>query len=66
MSSTEAFLDTFYKHVDQNKDKYIQRLKELVEIPSVSAWPENRQDIVKVCNIVADVILINCVFFGLL
>lgn len=55
MTSTDSFLDKFYQHVDQNKEKYINRLKELVEIPSVSAWPENREDIFKVCNIVANV-----------
>lgn len=55
MSNTDAFLASFFQHVDDNKPKYIARLKELVEIPSVSAWPENRPDIVKVCNIVAEV-----------
>ena len=41
--------------MDENKGKYIEYLKELVEIPSVSAWPENRSHIVKVCEIVAKV-----------
>jgi len=50
----DAFLEKFYKHVDANEEKYIGRLKELVEIPSVSAWPEKRQDIVKCCNWTAD------------
>ena len=31
---------------DENQEKYIKRLAELVAIPSVSAWPENRQEIV--------------------
>lgn len=55
MSAVDSFLDRFFKHVDENKEKYIARLKELVEIPSVSAWPEKREDIFKVCNIVAEV-----------
>ena len=55
MNSIELFLDKFYNHVDSNKQKYIDRLKELVEIPSVSAWPENRQEIFKVVNLVAQV-----------
>lgn len=55
MASIDNFLEKFYEHVDQNKDKYINRLKELVEIPSVSAWPEKRPEIFKVCNIVAEV-----------
>lgn len=43
----DAFLEKFYKHVDSNEEKYIARLKELVEIPSVSAWPEKRPEIYK-------------------
>lgn len=50
----DAFLEKFYKHVDDNEDKYIARLKELVEIPSVSAWPENRPEIKKCCQWTAD------------
>lgn len=46
----DAFLEKFYKHVDDNADKYIERLKTLVEIPSVSAWPENRPEIRKCCE----------------
>ena len=51
---SDTFLEKFYKHVDNNQDKYVQRLKELVEIPSVSAWPETRHEIVKVAEIVAN------------
>jgi nonspecific dipeptidase len=51
---SDEFLKKFYKHVDENKGKYIKYLKELVEIPSVSAWPKNRGHIVKVCEIVAN------------
>jgi len=47
---SDTFLEKFYKHVDNNQTKYIDRLREMVEIPSVSAWAENRDDIVKVCN----------------
>lgn len=43
------------RHVDDNKVKYIDRLAETVAIKSVSAWPETRQEIVKMCNWVADV-----------
>merc|ERR1719223_876989 len=46
--------DKILLNVDANEEKYIGRLKELVEIPSVSAWPEKRQDIVKCCNWTAD------------
>jgi len=52
MADTEAFLKKFYSHVDVNKTKYIERLRELVEIPSVSAWPENRPYIRQCCDVV--------------
>jgi nonspecific dipeptidase len=54
MSSSDKFLEKFFEHVDKNKLKYIEYLRELVEIPSVSAWPQNRGEIVKVCKIVAE------------
>lgn len=54
MSSVDSFLEKFYKHVDDNQEKYIKRLAEVVAIPSVSAWPEKRPEIVRVCNWVAD------------
>lgn len=38
----------FLRHVDDNQERYIKRLAELVAIPSVSAWPENRQEIVSI------------------
>ncbi|CAF0885434.1 unnamed protein product [Brachionus calyciflorus] len=53
MTSIDSFLDIFYKHVDSNKQRYIDYLKELVEIPSVSALPEYRHEIFKVVNLVA-------------
>lgn len=52
---SDSFLQQFYKHVENNQEKYVQRLKELVEIPSVSAWPEKRPEIVRVAQIVANV-----------
>lgn len=45
-----SFILIYFRHVDENQEKYIARLKELVEIPSVSAWPEKRPDIVKCCQ----------------
>ena len=44
-----------FRHIDENVPKYIERLREVVAIPSVSAWPENREDIVRMCQWVADV-----------
>jgi len=52
--SSEEFVERLFKHVDNNQDKYIDRLREVVAIPSVSAWPESRPEIVKMCNWVAD------------
>lgn len=36
-----------YRHIDSNKVKYIENLKEAVAIKSVSAWPDSRNEIVK-------------------
>lgn len=33
------------RHVDANKVRYIDMLREAVAIKSVSAWPDNRTDI---------------------
>jgi len=57
MSGVDTFLAKFYKHVDDNQEKYIKRLAEMVAMPSVSAWPEKRQEIVKVCNWTAEVFI---------
>ncbi|XP_058790624.1 cytosolic non-specific dipeptidase [Phymastichus coffea] len=36
-----------FKHIDSNKVKYINNLREAVAIKSVSAWPESRNEIIK-------------------
>lgn len=38
-------LQEIFLHIDTNKDAYISRLREAVEIPSVSAIPEKRKDV---------------------
>ena len=38
-------LDVFYKFVDGRADDYVDRLREAVAIPSVSAWPGHRPKI---------------------
>lgn len=40
-------LDSFFKSVDENAEAYIERLREAVAIPSVSADEDRRQDVVK-------------------
>lgn len=40
-------MDQLFGQIDKNQGAYIDRLKEAVAIKSVSAWPENRQDIVE-------------------
>lgn len=40
-------LDSFFKSVDENADAYIERLRQAVEIPSISAEDERRDDVVK-------------------
>lgn len=42
------------RHVDANKVRYIDALREVVAIKSVSAWPENRPDIGTAVNWTAE------------
>lgn len=44
----------YSSHIDANKTKYISTLKEAVAIPSVSAWPDNRKDVVKMVEWTAE------------
>ena len=40
-------LKTLVKHIEGRKNDYIERLREAVEIRSVSGWPDHRDDVVK-------------------
>ena len=40
----------FQSHIDNNTDKYIQRLSDVVAIQSVSAWPESRPEVRKMAE----------------
>ena len=41
-------LDAYFKEVDGLQDKFIERLREAVAIPSISSEEERRPDVVKV------------------
>lgn len=43
-------LQVIFSYIDANKQRYIQNLREAVAIKSVSAWPETREDIVKMVH----------------
>ncbi|KAF7271581.1 hypothetical protein GWI33_015566 [Rhynchophorus ferrugineus] len=47
-------LTRLFDHVESNKGNYIELLKEMVAIQSVSAWPHKRQEIFKVVNWTAE------------
>ncbi|KAI8054293.1 hypothetical protein BDF22DRAFT_678279 [Syncephalis plumigaleata] len=40
-------VDRFFEHVDKQQDDYVQRLREIVAIPSVSCDLERRKDVVR-------------------
>jgi hypothetical protein len=42
-------LDEYFKQVDSLQDKFIERLREAVAIPSISSEDQKRPDVVKVC-----------------
>lgn len=39
-----------FSHVDANKARYIEALREAVAIKSVSAWPDSRHDVQKMVD----------------
>ncbi|XP_070169255.1 cytosolic non-specific dipeptidase [Polyergus mexicanus] len=44
-------LKTLFKYIDEHKQEYINNLKEIVAIKSVSAWPDHRDEIVKMMKL---------------
>ncbi|XP_029669410.1 cytosolic non-specific dipeptidase [Formica exsecta] len=44
-------LKTLFKYIDEHKQEYINNLKEAVAIKSVSAWPDHRDEIVKMMKL---------------
>jgi len=42
-----VFFIFFYRYIDEHKQDYINNLKEAVAIKSVSAWPDHRNEVVK-------------------
>ncbi|KAI7545989.1 hypothetical protein KC331_g5892, partial [Hortaea werneckii] len=40
-------LDSYFKSVDSSADSFVDRLRQAVAIPSISADEERRQDVVK-------------------
>lgn len=48
------FIFNVIRHVDANKDRYIDALREAVAIKSVSAWPAYRPDITKMVEWTAE------------
>jgi nonspecific dipeptidase len=47
MSEHNPNLAKAFDYVDNNVAKFVRRLREAVEIPSVSAWPQNRKHVVE-------------------
>uniref|UniRef100_A0A914VP35 Peptidase M20 dimerisation domain-containing protein n=1 Tax=Plectus sambesii TaxID=2011161 RepID=A0A914VP35_9BILA len=47
MTAANPALDKLFKYVDEHADQFVERLREAVEIPSVSAEPEHRPDVLR-------------------
>jgi Cys-Gly metallodipeptidase DUG1 len=45
-------LDPYFKQVDSLQDKFIERLREAVAIPSISSEDERRPDVVKASHLI--------------
>lgn len=46
-----------FRDVDANSKKFIERLREAISIPSVSAEPQNRKNVVKMIEWTKNVII---------
>ncbi len=47
-------MEAVFKYVDDNKDRFIKTLGEAVEIQSVSAWPDKREEVVRMVHWAGD------------
>jgi nonspecific dipeptidase len=45
--SNEDFNTRLFKYIDDHQKEYIQRLSDAVSIPSVSAWPDHRHEVIR-------------------
>ena len=43
-------LKKFFDHVDQNEERYIKNLADAISIPSISAFPSHRHEVVKMAH----------------
>nr|XP_042716355.1 cytosolic non-specific dipeptidase isoform X3 [Chrysemys picta bellii] len=48
-----SVLERLFQYIDEHQDLYVQRLAQWVEIQSVSAWPEKRDDIKRMMEVAA-------------
>lgn len=42
------------RHIDANKTRYVESLREAVAIKSVSSWPQSRPDVGRMIDLVAE------------
>ena len=47
-------LDSIFKYFDDHQELYIKRLSDAVAIQSVSAWPEKRNECIKMMEVTAE------------
>src|SRR2546425_13255997 len=47
-------MDVLTRYLDQNRDRFVEDLKEALRIPSVSAQPQHREDVRRCAQHIAD------------
>src|SRR2546425_8164179 len=47
-------MDVLTRYLDQNRDRFVEDLKEALRIPSVSAQPQHRDDVRRCAQHIAD------------
>jgi acetylornithine deacetylase/succinyl-diaminopimelate desuccinylase-like protein len=54
MAGREQFVKYVDEHFDQGAHSFVERLKTLVRIPSVSDWPQNKHEVLRCAKAVRD------------
>ena len=50
-------MDQLKQYIEENKQRFLDELFELIRVPSISARPENKPDMIKMAGLLRDALL---------
>jgi acetylornithine deacetylase/succinyl-diaminopimelate desuccinylase-like protein len=50
-------MDQLKQYIEENKKRFLDELFELIRVPSISARPENKPDMIKMAGMLSDALL---------